>query len=71
MNDEEVTFDICKSIKQPSEYHILSYIDIVEETMASVEEMFSISESLIVVLLNYDGKNYSDIVAALGVGFIL
>lgn len=34
MNNEEVTFNVCKSMKQPKEYQFFSYINIVKEAMA-------------------------------------
>jgi len=35
VNDEEATFNMCKSMKQPSEIHMISTIDVIDEAMAS------------------------------------
>lgn len=45
VNDEEVTFNICNSMKQPKEYQVVSYIDVIENAVASVEESYSIGGS--------------------------
>ncbi|XP_049348215.1 uncharacterized protein LOC125812789 [Solanum verrucosum] len=49
-NEEEVTFNVCKSMKQPSDIQVLSTIDVIEETVASVSEMMFMGEPLEVVL---------------------
>lgn len=33
MNNEEVTSRVCKSMKRPKEYQVVSYIDVVEEAV--------------------------------------
>ncbi|XP_015170484.1 uncharacterized protein [Solanum tuberosum] len=35
VNDEEATFNVCKSMKQPSDIHMISTIDVIDEAMAS------------------------------------
>ncbi|XP_049410515.1 uncharacterized protein LOC125873682 [Solanum stenotomum] len=37
VNDEEVTFNVCKSMKQPSDIHVVSTIDVIDEAMTSEE----------------------------------
>ncbi|XP_015169021.1 uncharacterized protein [Solanum tuberosum] len=68
VNDEEVTFNACKSMKQPSDIHVVSTIDVIDEAVASVSEMMCMGEPLVVVLSNYDGdevQGYDEVVAAL------
>ncbi|KAK4709762.1 hypothetical protein R3W88_004275 [Solanum pinnatisectum] len=54
VNDEEVIFNVCKSIKQPSDTHVVSTIDVIDDAVASVSEVFSMGEPLVAVLSNYD-----------------
>lgn len=52
VNNEDVTFNMYKSMIQPKKYQVVSFTDVVDEAVASVEEVFSIGESLAVVLYN-------------------
>ncbi|XP_049364530.1 uncharacterized protein LOC125829337 [Solanum verrucosum] len=36
VNEEEVTFNVCKSLRQPSDIHVISTIDMIDEAMANV-----------------------------------
>jgi len=68
VNDEEVTFNVCKSMKQPCDIHVVLVIDVIDEAVASVSKVSCVSVSLVVVFLNYDGEeiqHYDEIVAAL------
>ncbi|XP_049372625.1 uncharacterized protein LOC125837573 [Solanum verrucosum] len=55
LNNEEVKFKVCKSMKQPHDMSVLSAIDIVEErvTESSIEERFTV-ETLVAVIMNFD-----------------
>ncbi|XP_055824377.1 uncharacterized protein LOC129892868 [Solanum dulcamara] len=72
VNSEEATFNVCKSMKQPNDLYVISLIDVIDETVASVQEVSSVGESLADVLLNFDGDDildYDEVVAALlGIG---
>ncbi|KAK4729731.1 hypothetical protein R3W88_022719 [Solanum pinnatisectum] len=59
---------MCKSIKHPSDIHVVSMIDVIDEVVASVSQLMCISEPLEVVLANYDEtevQGYDEVVAAL------
>lgn len=64
MTEKEVTFNVCKSMKQPNDLHVFSFIDVV----ASVNDVMSLGELLAGVLLNYDNEeieNYDEMVVVL------
>lgn len=42
-------------MRKPKENQVVSYVDVIEYIMASVEEAHSVGELLVVVLLNDDG----------------
>ena len=68
MNGEEVTFNVWKLMKQPSDLHMISVIDVIDEAVASMNEVSCVRESLVVVLLNYDVEeieDYDKVVASL------
>ncbi|KAK4731405.1 hypothetical protein R3W88_024393 [Solanum pinnatisectum] len=68
VNEEEVTFNVCKSMKQPSDIHVVSNIDVIYEAVASVSDMMCMGEPLEVVLSNYDEtevQGYDKVVAAI------
>ncbi|XP_049345462.1 uncharacterized protein LOC125809981 [Solanum verrucosum] len=50
VNEEEVTFNVCKSMKQPSDIRVVSTIDVIDEAVASVSEMMCMGEPLAAVL---------------------
>ncbi|XP_049362867.1 uncharacterized protein LOC125827604 [Solanum verrucosum] len=65
-NDE--TFNICKSMKQPSNIHVVSTDDVIDEAVASVSHLMRKDEPLEYVLANYDEsevQGYEEVVAAL------
>ncbi|XP_015163499.1 uncharacterized protein [Solanum tuberosum] len=64
----EVTFNVCKSMKHPSYFHVVSTIGINDEVVASVSHLMFMSEPLETVLANYDEskvQGYDEVVAAL------
>ncbi|KAK4737558.1 hypothetical protein R3W88_001255 [Solanum pinnatisectum] len=54
VNEDEVTFNICKSMKHPSDIHVVSTNDVIDKAIASVSHLMCINEPLEVVLANYD-----------------
>ncbi|XP_049368425.1 uncharacterized protein LOC125833324 [Solanum verrucosum] len=38
VNGEEFTFNVCKSMKQPNDLHVISVIDVIDEAVASMSE---------------------------------
>ncbi|XP_055800394.1 uncharacterized protein LOC129869817 [Solanum dulcamara] len=68
INGEEVTFNVYKLMKQPNDLHVISVINVIDEAIASVNEISSMGELLATVLLKIDRKkihNYDEVVAAL------
>ncbi|XP_049364121.1 uncharacterized protein LOC125828841 [Solanum verrucosum] len=72
VNNKEVNFNVCKSMKHPCDMHVVSYVDVIDDDVASVSEITCHGESLAVVLLNYDGEEICDydevVVALVGLG---
>ncbi|KAK4726873.1 hypothetical protein R3W88_031790 [Solanum pinnatisectum] len=68
VNDNEVAFNICKSMKQPSNIHVVSTEDVIDEAVASVSHLMRKNKPLEFVLANYDEsevQGYEEVVAAL------
>ncbi|KAK4708990.1 hypothetical protein R3W88_029915 [Solanum pinnatisectum] len=68
VNEDKVTFNMCKSMKHPSDIHVVSTVDIIDEAVASVSHLMCMSELLEAVLANYDEfkiQGYEEVVAAL------
>ncbi|KAK4708624.1 hypothetical protein R3W88_029549 [Solanum pinnatisectum] len=68
VNEEEVTFNVCRSMKQPSDIHVVSTIDVINDVLASVSEMMYMGEPLAVVISNYDEievQGYDEVVVVL------
>ena len=68
VNDDEVTFNICKSMKQPSDIHVVSTEDVKDETVASVSHLLRKNEPLESILANHDDseiQEYDEIIVAL------
>ncbi|XP_049373329.1 uncharacterized protein LOC125838305 [Solanum verrucosum] len=68
VNDNEVTFNSCKSMKQPSNIHVVSTEDVIDEAVASVSHLMCKNEPLDSVLANYEEskvQGYEEVVAAL------
>ncbi|XP_049414669.1 uncharacterized protein LOC125877415 [Solanum stenotomum] len=67
-DDDEVTFNICKSMKQPSNIHVVSTEDVIDKAVASVSHLMRNNEPLESMLANYDEsevQGYEEVVAAL------
>ncbi|XP_049354290.1 uncharacterized protein LOC125818786 [Solanum verrucosum] len=54
VNEDEVTFNVYKLIKHPSNIHVVSTIDVIDEAVANVSHLMCMSEPLEAVLVNYD-----------------
>ncbi|XP_049410622.1 uncharacterized protein LOC125873816 [Solanum stenotomum] len=68
VNEDEVTFNICKSMKQPSNIYVVSTEDVIYKEVASVSHLMRNNELLEFVLANYDEfevQGYEEVVAAL------
>ncbi|XP_015163880.1 uncharacterized protein [Solanum tuberosum] len=68
VNDDEVTFNIYKSMKQQSNIHVVSVEDVIAEAVASVSHLMCKNEPLESVLASYDEskvQGYEEVVAAL------
>ncbi|XP_015164186.1 uncharacterized protein [Solanum tuberosum] len=68
VNDDEVTFNICKSMKQPTNIHVESTEDMIDEAVASVSYLMHKNEPLEYVLANCDEsevQGYEEVVGAL------
>ncbi|KAH0633404.1 hypothetical protein KY284_036190 [Solanum tuberosum] len=68
VNEDEVTFNVCKSMKQPSDIHVVFVIDVIDEAVSTVSEVIRMSEPLEAVLSNYDEikiQGYDEVLAAL------
>ncbi|KAK4731868.1 hypothetical protein R3W88_024856 [Solanum pinnatisectum] len=68
VNEDEVTFNICKSMKHPSDIHVVSTDDIIDEAVASVSHLMCMNEPFEAVLVNYDEskiQGYKEVVSAL------
>ncbi|KAK4707304.1 hypothetical protein R3W88_033151 [Solanum pinnatisectum] len=68
VNDDEMTFNIYKSMKQPSNIHVVSTEDVIDEAVASVSHLICKNEPHESVLANYDEsefQGYEGVVASL------
>ncbi|XP_049406135.1 uncharacterized protein LOC125869736 [Solanum stenotomum] len=68
VNDDEVTFTICKSMKQPSDIHVVSTKDVIDEAVASVSHLLRKNETLESILANHEEseiQEYDEMIAAL------
>ncbi|KAK4729866.1 hypothetical protein R3W88_022854 [Solanum pinnatisectum] len=54
VNEDEVTFTVCNSMKHPSDIHMVSTVDVIDEAVASVSHLLCMSEPLEAVFANYD-----------------
>ncbi|XP_060190530.1 uncharacterized protein LOC132619729 [Lycium barbarum] len=57
MNDEEITFQIYKSMKQPADMSVVSVIYTIDEAIETTVEHEHASEMLAAVIMNYEGEN--------------
>ncbi|XP_015170838.1 uncharacterized protein [Solanum tuberosum] len=68
VNEDAVTFNICKSMKHPSDINVVSTDDVIDKAVASVRHLICMNEPLEAVLANYDEsevQGYEEVVAAL------
>ncbi|KAK4729567.1 hypothetical protein R3W88_022555 [Solanum pinnatisectum] len=68
VNEDEVTFNVCKSMKHPRDIHVVLTIDVIDEAVASVSHLMCMSEPLEAVIANYDEfevQGYDEVVAGL------
>lgn len=54
MNEDLVTFNVCKSRKHLSDIHMVSTVDFIDEATARLNHLMYMSEPLEVVLANYN-----------------
>ncbi|XP_070004563.1 uncharacterized protein [Nicotiana sylvestris] len=57
LNDEEITFNVQKSIRRPSEFANCSLIDVVDVIVEADDETLTIEDPLAVCLVNVDEVN--------------
>ncbi|XP_070026554.1 uncharacterized protein [Nicotiana sylvestris] len=57
LNDEEITFNVHKSMRRPSEFANCSLIDVVDVIVETDDEMLSIEDPLTACLMNLDEVN--------------
>ncbi|XP_015167696.1 uncharacterized protein [Solanum tuberosum] len=68
VNDDEVTFNICISMKQPSDIHVVYIEDVIDEAVASVSHLLRRNKPLESILANHDEsefQEYDEMIAAL------
>ncbi|XP_049399748.1 uncharacterized protein LOC125863789 [Solanum stenotomum] len=68
VNEDEVTFNVCKSMKHPSDINVVSTIDVIDEAMASVSHLMCMNELLEAVRAIYDEtdvQGYDEVVSSL------
>ncbi|XP_049357115.1 uncharacterized protein LOC125821791 [Solanum verrucosum] len=68
VNEDEVTFNIFKSMKPPTDIHVVSTDDIIDKAVDSVSHLMCMNEPLEVVLANYDEseiQGFGEVVVAL------
>ncbi|XP_060200119.1 uncharacterized protein LOC132628352 [Lycium barbarum] len=57
MNDEEITFHIFKSMRQPTDMSVVSVIDTINEAMETTVEHEYVGEMLAAMIMNYEEEN--------------
>ncbi|XP_070019359.1 uncharacterized protein [Nicotiana sylvestris] len=57
LNDEEITFNVQKSIRRPSEFANCSLIDVVDVIVETDDEMLTMEDPLAACLMNVDEVN--------------
>nr|XP_009766994.1 PREDICTED: uncharacterized protein LOC104218245 [Nicotiana sylvestris] len=57
LNDEEITFNVQKSMRQPSEFANCSLIDVVDVIIESDDEVLTSEDPLVACLMNLDEVN--------------
>ncbi|XP_070017932.1 uncharacterized protein [Nicotiana sylvestris] len=61
LNDEEITFNVQKSMRRPSEFANCSLIDVVDVIVESDDEVLTIEDPLAACLMNLDEVNGEDL----------
>ncbi|XP_070025500.1 uncharacterized protein [Nicotiana sylvestris] len=61
LNDEEITFNVQKSMRQPNEFANCSLIDAVDVIVESDDEVLTIEDPLAACLMNLDEVNGEDL----------
>ncbi|XP_070007381.1 uncharacterized protein [Nicotiana sylvestris] len=61
LNDEEITFNVQKSMRRPSEFVNCSLIDVVDVIVESDDEVLTIEDPLAACLINLDEVNGEDL----------
>ncbi|XP_075098452.1 uncharacterized protein LOC142175492 [Nicotiana tabacum] len=61
LNDEEITFNVQKSMRRPSEFANCSFIDAVDVIIESDDEVLTIEDPLAAYLMNLDEVNGEDL----------
>ncbi|XP_059277534.1 uncharacterized protein LOC132031568 [Lycium ferocissimum] len=56
MNDEEITFYICKSMEQPVDMSVVSVINTIDEATETTVDHEHLGEMLAAVIMNYEGE---------------
>ncbi|XP_070017668.1 uncharacterized protein [Nicotiana sylvestris] len=73
LNDEEITFNVHKSMRRPSEFANCSLIDAVDVIVESDDEVLTIEDPLAACLMNLDEVNGEDlaewVLTLEGIGF--
>nr|XP_016459904.1 PREDICTED: uncharacterized protein LOC107783450 [Nicotiana tabacum] len=62
LNDEEITFNVHKSMRRPSEFANCSFIDVVEVIVETDDELLTIEDPLATCLMNFDEVNEEELV---------
>ncbi|XP_059285154.1 uncharacterized protein LOC132038513 [Lycium ferocissimum] len=57
MNEEEITFHICKSMKQPADMTVVSVTDTIDKAIEIIVEHKHVGDMLAAVIMNNDGEN--------------
>ncbi|XP_016574067.2 uncharacterized protein LOC107871668 [Capsicum annuum] len=73
VNNEEVSFNVCKSMKQPMELQVILVIDMVDDGTTNTVEIDIMNDPLVGVLWNFGSEvieEYDEVVASLmGLGY--
>ncbi|XP_016560455.1 uncharacterized protein LOC107859839 [Capsicum annuum] len=68
VNNEEVSFNVCKSMKQPMDLQVISVIDVVDDEVANTIKLDLVNDPLVGVLWNFGSEmveEYDEVVASL------
>lgn len=58
LNNEEVTFNVCRSMNQPKDISIILVINTINEIVKVVEKL--VVETLVAILISFDGDHIVD-----------